>query len=311
MGVTVQLIDAYENFGKCVQITNGLIEALVTVDVGPRVIKLCRVGGTNVMFNDLARAHFNNGPHYDSYYYKGAQWNIYGGHRLWIAPESAPETAYPDNNPVEYTVTSDGAVFTQPPQVENGVAFQMELHMKEDAPGVQVIHRVTNIGKAEKAFAVWALSVLAPGGVEIIPQNTHDTGLLPNRTVAMWPYCDFADDRLYLGHKYATLRQDAQHGSFKMGFDAFAGTGYYVIGDTVFQKEYAPNHPDGVYADYGCSFETYTNELFLEQETLGELKAVAPGETEVHVENWQLFPLEGAFDPKDDASIDAFVKKLK
>ena len=311
MGVTVHLIDAYENFGKCIQITNGLIEALVTVDVGPRVIKFCRTGGANVMFNDLSRAHFNNGPHYDEYYYKGAQWNIYGGHRLWIAPESAPETAYPDNSPVEYAVTPDGAVFTQPPQVENGVSFQMELVMEEDAPGLQVIHRVTNIGKEEKTFAVWALSVLAPGGVEIIPQNTQDTGLLPNRTVAMWPYCDFSDDRLYLGHKYATLRQDAQHGPFKMGFDCFAGTGYYAIGDTVFQKQYHPNHPGGVYTDYGCSFETYTNELFLEQETLGELKTVLSGETEIHTEHWRLFPMEEAFDPKDDASIDTFVAKLK
>ncbi|MGI6269383.1 MAG: hypothetical protein ACOYKJ_02420 [Candidatus Howiella sp.] len=311
MGVTVQLIDAYENFGRCVKISNGAVEALVTVDVGPRVIRLCRPGGVNVMFNDLERAHFNNGPHYDKYYYKGAQWNIYGGHRLWIAPESAPETAYPDNNPVAYSVTPSGAVFTQPPQVENGVAFEIELEMEADAPALRVIHRVTNIGKEEKTFAVWALSVLAPGGVEIIPQNTQDTGLLPNRTVAMWPYCDFSDDRLHLGHSYATLRQDARYGPFKMGFDAFAGTGYYVIGDTVFQKTYAPNHPGGVYADYGCSFETYTNELFLEQETLGELKSVAPGATETHIEDWRLFPLEGSLDPKDDGSIEAFVKGLK
>lgn len=311
MSVTVKEIAAYENFGRCIEISNGAVEALVMIDAGPRVIKLCRKGGSNVMFNDLARAHFNNGPHYDAYYYEGAQWNIYGGHRLWISPESAPETAYPDNNPVEYILTEHGARFIQPPQLENHVQFEIELIMEDEAPQLKVIHRVTNIGKADKQFAVWALSVMAPGGTEIIPMNTNETGLLPNRCVAMWPYCDYNDDRLYLGHKYATLRQDATRGAFKMGLDANHGTAYYALGDTVFKKQYAQTHPTGVYADYGCSFETYTCELFLEMETLGELKTVAAGETEEHIEQWTLLPSPGEFDAKDDASIDAFVEKLK
>lgn len=311
MSVTVKEIPAYENFGRCVEISNGAALALVTVDVGPRVIKLCREGGTNVMFNDVERAHFNNGPLYDEFYYKGAQWNIYGGHRLWISPESAPETAYPDNDPVEYKITDKGAVFTQPPQKQNNVQFEFELIMDDEKPQIRVIHRVTNIGNEVKNFAVWSLSVLAAGGTEIITQNTHDSGLLPNRCVAMWPYCDFADERLYLGHKYATLRQDEKLGAFKMGFDAVAGTGYYVKDDTVFIKKYYPNHPNGTYADYGCSFETYTNELFLEMETLGELKAVAPGTTQEHIEDWTLTENPGGLNAKDDASIDEFIAKIK
>lgn len=311
MAVKVSVIGEYENFGRCVKIENGLIEALVTIDVGPRVIRFNRVGGVNIMFNDINRDHFNNGAAYDSFYYEGAQWNIYGGHRLWISPESAPETAYPDNSPVEYTVTPSGAVFTPPPQVENDVAFSMELVMEADKPEMNVIHKVTNIGKKDKEFAVWALSVLAAGGTEIIPQNTHDTGLLPNRTVAMWPYCDFSDDRLFLGHSYATLRQDERFGPFKMGFDNASGKGYYVIGDTVFTKTYYPNHPDGRYADYGCSFETYTNELFLELETLGELKNVAPGSTEEHIENWKLSENPGGLNAKDDGAVETFLGLIK
>lgn len=311
MSVKIREIPAYENFGRCLEITNGAVEALVTLDVGPRVIKFCRVGGTNIMFNDINRDHFNNGPHYDKFYYEGAQWNIYGGHRLWISPESSPETAYPDNNPVEYKATANGAVFIQPPQVENNVQFEFEMVMDDTKPEVRLIHRVTNIGKIDKEFAVWALSVLAPGGTEIIAQNTHDTGLLPNRCIAMWPYCDFSDDRLFLGHKYATLRQDEKYGPFKMGFDNAAGTGYYAIGDTVFIKKYYPSHPDGNYADYGCSFETYTNELFLELETLGQLKKVAPGQCEEHIEDWKLAENPGGLDAKNEESVCAFIEKLK
>ena len=311
MAVTVKEVESFENFGKCVEISNGIIEALVSIDVGPRVIKFNRVGGVNIMFTDINRDHHNEGAHYDEFYYKGAQWNIYGGHRLWAAPESAPETAYPDNNPVEYKVCENGAVFTPPVQRETGFAMQMELVMSENTPEMMVHHKITNVSGKEKEFAVWALSVLAAGGTEIIPQNTHDTGLLPNRTVAMWPYCDFADERLYLGHDYVTLRQDKHFGAFKMGFDAAKGLGYYVIGDTIFKKKYSPNHPNGNYADYGCSFETYTNELFLELETLGELLKVPQGETLVHTEEWSLFKNSGDFNAKSDVSIGEFLSKVK
>ena len=42
---------------------------------------------------------------YDEYYYESATWYIYGGHRLWLTPESSPETYYPDNDKVKYEIT--------------------------------------------------------------------------------------------------------------------------------------------------------------------------------------------------------------
>ncbi len=311
MSVTITTLDAYENFGKCLKLSNGKIEALLTLEVGPRVIRLNRADSdTNLMFNDVKREHHNQGPLYDSFYYPGAQWNIYGGHRMWIAPESAPETAYPDNNPVAYEIIENGAILTPPPQAENGVQFVMTVQMDPERPEMTLSHKVTNIGDTEKEFAVWALSVMAPGGVEIIPQNTNDTGLLPNRCIGMWSYCDFSDPRLHFSPKYVSLRQDTNRGPFKMSFDTLAGTGYYLLKDTVFKKQYTPNHPNGVYADYGCSYETYTNELFLEFETLGELSKVAPGDSREHQETWTLYENPGSPDLTDDASIDAFVAKL-
>ena len=38
----------------------------------------------------------------------------------------------------------------------------------------------------------------------------------------------------------------------------------------------------------GCSFETFTNADFLELETLGPLKKLAPKQSLTHVENWTL-----------------------
>ena len=44
------------------------------------------------------------------------------------------------------------------------------------------------------------------------------------------------------------------------------------------------------YPDFGCSFETFTNNDFLEIETLGPLTKVLPGQTVEQVEHWGLYP---------------------
>ena len=44
----------YKNFGKCMEISNGTVKALVTVDIGPRVIYY-GVKGMNIMHEDIDR----------------------------------------------------------------------------------------------------------------------------------------------------------------------------------------------------------------------------------------------------------------
>jgi len=46
--------------------------------------------------------------------------------------------------------------------------------------------------------------------------------------------------------------------------------------------------PAKTYTDFGCSFETFTNNEFLEIETLGPLTKVSPGQTVTQVEHWSL-----------------------
>lgn len=310
MSVTVNEIDNYENYGRCVRISNGEIEVLVTVDVGPRIIRYAFVGGENVMFNDIERKSSHSGPEYDKHYYKGATWYIYGGHRLWASPESSPETYFPDNDKVDYKVIDGGAVFTPKPQTANGMQHMIELKMGEDG-SVEVTHKIRNISEKEQEFAIWALTVMRKGGLEIIPQNTHNTGLLANRFVSVWPYADLTDDRFYFGKKYVTLRQNPESSTaFKIGFDNQNGYAVYINGENVFINKYKPNHPDGIYPDNGVSFETYTNGLILEMETLGELTKAAPGQELVHVENWSLKKNPGTPDARDEKQIEEFLNKV-
>ena len=118
-----------------------------------------------------------------------------------------------------------------------------------------------------------------------------------------------SDPRLWWGNKYITLTQvPGMDKNFKLGLNHEKQWSSYLLGKELFVKRYhtvdGGNYPDG-----GCSFETYICKNFLEMESLGELKTLAPGESVGHVENWELSVVEGGFDPKDEASVDGFAKK--
>ena len=90
----------FENYGNCLSVSNGMIEAVVTIDVGPRIIYFGFIGGENVLYNDLNREYRRAEPILQEHYGENAQYFAYGGHRLWTSPERMPESYYPDNKPV-------------------------------------------------------------------------------------------------------------------------------------------------------------------------------------------------------------------
>jgi hypothetical protein len=140
-------------------------------------------------------------------------------------------------------------------------------------------------------LAPWALSVMAPGGIGIVPQPTaaHPDGLLPNRTLVLWPYTNMSDQRHLWGSKLILLRQDPQaQAPTKLGLSANDGWAAYLRGDHLFLKLF--DYVNGAtYPDHGCSVEIYTNSHMLELETLGPLQRLDPGGSIEHVEHWFLF----------------------
>ncbi len=63
--------------------------------------------------------------------------------------------------------------------------------------------------------------------------------------------------------------------------------GAYLLGGDLFIKHTEAN-PHAAYPDFQCSFEMFTNEEFLELETLGALVDLIPGSSVAHVERWSL-----------------------
>lgn len=308
--VVVKELESYKNYGRVVSISNGVIEAYVTVDIGPRVIRFGYIGGQNIMNDNRNDFSGKDDEVFQNYFGKGKHWELLGGHRIWTSPESYPETYYPDLDKVEYTVTENGAIFTPCAETENGMQKILELKMDPDDTNMQVKMTVKNICDKDLEFAIWGLSVCEKDGTLIIPMNDNDTGLLANRNMSIWPYTDLSNNRIYFGKKYVTVRQDRNMGPMKLGFDLNRGTAYYILGDDVFCKHHSTNHPDGVYPDNNCSFETYTNEVFIEVESLSELKVVKPGDDISLTESWSLCKKPCDVDYKSDDSIDNFLKKL-
>lgn len=297
-------------WGNCLKLVNDYTELIVSLDFGPRILSYRLHGKENVFFEDPERMIFADDKEIGDYYQNNTVWYNYGGHRLWINPEKMPETYHPDTEPVDYKETEQGAVFIQKEQVPNHLGLEIEIILEEDSSKIKVIHRVTNTGDVVKRFAIWCISPMAPGGLELIPMGTLEDGALPNRVLSTWPYTDLTDSRLYIGKEFITLKQEPgnTYNPVNLGYNNLLGTVGYLNSGTLFINRFHVN-PNGIYSDGGAACETFSNEFFLEVESLGELKDVAAGETVEHTEEWELFGTEEKLQPRDEESLRIFFRK--
>jgi len=285
MAITVEKT-VYSTWGNCIRVSNGVSELFATLDIGPQIIRYGIIGKSNMFFEDI-----NNKVNKDLSAFKKFEkdtWRIYGGHRFWVSPEAEPQSYYPAADPVDYEILSDGVILNQRTQEYTNIQLTMTVTMAEDGT-VTVVHKLTNTGAWPVELSPWGLSVLSQGGVEVVPQVTRSTGLLGNRVFAIWPYTNMSDPRVTWGQKYIILRQDPNDEKpFKFGSNNENGYAAYFNHGCLLVKKYNPA-TGGKYPDFGVSFETYTNNNFLEMETLGELKTIAPNDYTSHTETWNLY----------------------
>lgn len=266
--------------GRTLEFTDGKIEIGVTLDVGPRIIKLNKIGSESIMYEDVAESVTRD---VSAEYGEGKMWRIFGGHRIWLSPEDNT-TYYPDCTPVEYEITPNGAIFTPKAWTERGVAPSLEIVMRGNGE-LDVVMRMKNIDGETRRLCVWALTVLKVGSVVTVPLSTEDTGFLANRNIVLWHYNDVHDERFTLDNDKFVLRgtPDAE-GPFKVGTWLKHVKAEYRYKDTLFIKETEGLAGDA--PDFCCNMETYTNRYIHEVETLSPIRDVAPGETLVHIEKW-------------------------
>ena len=272
----------FSGIPKCLRLSGDGIELIVTLSFGPRIIS-CRLnGGENLfrVFDHLTDAD-------------PAVWNIYGGHRLWIAPEINARTKVPDNREVSFTVADGKVILEAPEEPENRIVKRIAVAIEEGK--VKLTHTIINKDTWAKDLAVWTLSVMAPGTTAVVPQEEYlapgegpGRSLLPVRSVALWGYTDMNDPRFTWGTKSIQLREapDTKPTKFgllnKRNFAAAFNKGGCLV------KRF-DHIPGGSYIDMGCNWEFYTAPGMLEVETLSPLYRVEPGESVSSSEEWELY----------------------
>ena len=127
---------AYGGWNNCVRITNGSIDLIITVDVGPRIIRCGFVDQENEMC-EIASTMGETG---------GDEWRLYGGHRLWHSPEDRRRTYVPDNSPVQWEAIPHGIRTVQEPEALTGIIKEMKITITPDTGIVRISHRLTNTG---------------------------------------------------------------------------------------------------------------------------------------------------------------------
>lgn len=273
----------YHGWANSYRITNGEVEAIVTGDVGPRVMRFGFVGGQN-FFREFEDQLGRSGE---------SEWQARGGHRLWVGPEDPVKSYAPDNGPIEIAVTEAGVVATAPVEPLTGLEKRIELRMAETGTAVEVVHRIRNAGTAPYRLAPWALTMMAQDGYGIHgfpPRGTHPEMLLPTNPLVMWAFSDLSDPRWTLLQRYLVLRQDRNAGAAqKLGTFNARTWGAYLLNGELFVKRFEATGGPADYPDFGCSYETFTNADILELETLGPMVTLAPGESATHTERWSAF----------------------
>lgn len=281
----------YKGWMNCHRISNGLVELVITADVGPRIMFYGFCGKDNE-FCEVPDHLGKTGSD---------EWRLYGGHRLWHSPEEKFRTYWPDNEPVVIEYLENGVRTIQPPELTTGIQKEMTVELDPHTSLVTVTHFLVNCGVWDVELAAWALTAMATGGVEIVPQTIDDTGLLPNRMLSLWPYTMLNDPRVTWGKEFILLRQDPSIvAPFKFGLSNTRGWAAYSNRNRLFVKRFS--HFSGApYPDYGGSnYETYTTDFMLEMESLSPLVLLQPGDVVEHVEVWTLLDHISAPTCEDD-----------
>jgi hypothetical protein len=293
----------FEGWPNCIKLSNNDIELIITTDVGPRIIRFGFKNGQNLLYvspDEKGKTGGNN-------------WRIYGGHRLWHAPEVMPRTYFPDNNPVDYILNGETLKLTQAVETTTGIIKEMDITVDPHSNNVKVLHRLINTNLWTIETSPWAITAHAGGGRAILPQENYiDPAeyLLPARPVVLWYYTQMNDRRWIWGNKYIQLKHDAAIDTEqKIGILNKKGWAAYLNKRTLMIKRFEFN-PEARYPDYGCNNEVYVNGNLLEMESLGPFTKLTPGAAIEHAEQWFITTLEDQLQADNETSIDNILLPL-
>lgn len=257
----------------------------VLATAGPRIVRLGLTGSARNLLAETPDAGWET-PY--------GRYELFGGHRLWFAPEDPERVAVPDGTGLRVDLEPNGIRLTGATEGPTGLVRSMVLRLLSERAGLEVCHELRNVGDRAVRLAPWPITQLPLGGTVLLPQAAASPGhhVRPNRTLVLWPYTSWEDLRFRPRDGLVLL--DAQVGpSLKVGYFNDDGWVGYVRDGAVLVRAFEPQlgrpHPD-----LGCNVEVFIGDRFLEIELLGPLSELAPDETVALVERWDIEAAEPA-----------------
>lgn len=283
----------YKHWNDAYTLILNDMQLVVVTEIGPRIMSLTVNEGQNVLFND------------DSSSFQVGDWRVYGGHRLWISPET--EACYaPDNHRCEVTVKEDALIVTAP--VDPLTHLQKRLEISACNNRFVLRHVVRNTSQLLYQGGLWTLTCVEPTGTMFFPWGRPGS-VWEMKTVHYWTKWGGAHQANVESAQWKPtndlflIEPTGEEG--KVGSPGYEGFIGIARDDCTFIKQFT--YIEGAeYPDSGCSLEAYTSTLFLELETLSPLYTFYPGEEYAHEETWFITPQ--AVDPCDGHAVRALLR---
>ena len=271
-------INTHPEMGRMLWLEQGDIQIGIALDYGIRVRHLSIKGMENLYYQQPADLSDGFGT--------PDTWKLRGGHRMWLAPES-DGSYYPDDVPVSYTIKEDGVLIVQDPEPLLGIQKTLEITFRKDNT-VHLLHSVYNRTDSPITGTSWGVNSLDGSGEIEVDFGVTGGGYAPRRIVSLWGETNLADPRLQFEKtKILAKHMPEIKDYFKIG--VYCPTGKAVLKSKGQQLTIGFDTPPlEQLPDRGCNFELYLHSRFLEMETLGTLRQIAPGECASHWETWKL-----------------------
>jgi len=260
---------------RAYRLTDANVEMIVVTEIGPRIVALRVNDQPNVLFQD--QGAIGRGD-----------WRIYGGHRIWMAPETEASYA-PDNQPCTVTVDDDALVVEAP--IDPWSKLQKVLVISAAGGVFSVRNIMRNTGVMLATGAVWALTCVRPDAKVFFPWGRPGNWRM--KKICYWTsWCGGAQGSQVQSPQWHPTEElfiiEPTGEVGKVGTNGEEGWlgAIFPAATTTFYKQFV-RQEGATYLDDGCAIQSYTCKDFIEMETLSPHAVINPGEELAHEELWR------------------------
>lgn len=271
MAHTIKEIE-YAGWKRCIYLSNGVFETVLSTEVGPRILRYSKVGGPNLLYLDSYAA----GQTSDL-----KVWRIYGGHTFDALTEGKP-LRLPENQPIGYSKQEDGVSFEPVVFEKQGFSKTVAVRMCRRG-GLEIKETLQNLSDTPLTISAMGSTHLNISGRVALPAASL-------RQIASAVKGEKVDQRrLSFGGELCFVDHDmARGGEYALNFDLPELWCAYFLYGVMFVMT-SPAVEGAVYDENAMlRVEADANKVAIS--SFSPRYSLEKGEAFTHVEVWNIFP---------------------